>query len=329
LFDCEALPTVWQMTSRVVAQARAGVGLAEIFQALFPCGSVTGAPKLRAMHWIKELEASPRGIYCGAVGVVQPGGAARFNVPIRTVVLRGDEAVCGIGSGITAGANAAAEWNEWASKSLFLEQASAPFRLLQTLRREDGRWIHLELHLDRLAAASAQFGFAFDRQAAREALEAAGARSALAACRGRVLVGPAADVEVELSALPATPAGILPVRLAARPVIAPPAFLRHKTTRRDHLRPFETDPTEAFDTLLWNEHGEVTEFTRGNVIVETAAGERVTPPLHCGLLDGVGRAAELAAGRVQERVVRTEELGTARGIWFVNALRGVLPVRLR
>lgn len=329
LFDCEALPTVWQMTSRVVAQARPEVGLKDVFQALFPCGSVTGAPKLRAMHWIKELEETPRGVYCGAVGVVEPGGAARFNVPIRTVVLRGSHAVCGIGSGITADASAEAEWAEWANKSLFLEQASEPFRLLQTLRRQDGQWMNLELHLDRLAAASGQFGFAFHRQGVREALEAASHSGALATCRGRVLIGPGGDVQVDLSELPATPAGMLPVRLASQPVSAPQAFLRHKTTRRDHFRLFEADTPEAFDTLLWNDRGEVTEFTRGNVIVETANGERVTPPLHCGLLDGVGRAAELAAGRVRERVVRTEELGSARAIWFVNALRGLLPVRLR
>jgi para-aminobenzoate synthetase / 4-amino-4-deoxychorismate lyase len=328
LFDCEAWPTVWQMTSQVVAQARPGMGLRDIFGALFPCGSVTGAPKLRAMHWIKELEQTPRGVYCGAVGVVQPGGAARFNVPIRTVVLRDRQAICGIGSGITADASAEAEWSEWAHKSLFLQHASEPFRLLQTLRRQDGRWLNLELHLDRLEAASAQFGFAFHRQAVREAVEAAGRGSALATCRGRLLIGPGGDPQVDVSELPATPPGILPVKLATQPVTAPQAFLRHKTTRRDHFRPFEADTPEAFDTLLWNEQGEVTEFTRGNVIVETADGQRVTPPLHCGLLDGVGRAVELASGRVQERAVRVEELASARGIWFVNALRGVLPVRL-
>lgn len=125
LFDCEPLPTVWQMTSRVVARSRPGVALKDIFRALFPCGSVTGAPKLRAMHWIKELEGTARGIYCGALGVVQPGGSARFNVPIRTVVLGRGRAVCGIGSGITADARADAEWSEWAYKSLFLQHASA------------------------------------------------------------------------------------------------------------------------------------------------------------------------------------------------------------
>jgi para-aminobenzoate synthetase/4-amino-4-deoxychorismate lyase len=123
LFDCRPLPTVWQMTSTIVARTRPGTSLKDLFGALFPCGSVTGAPKLRAMHWIKELEPAARGIYCGAIGVVQPGGRARFNVPIRTVVLRGDRATCGVGSGITASATAEGEWAEWAHKTRFLEQA--------------------------------------------------------------------------------------------------------------------------------------------------------------------------------------------------------------
>jgi len=132
LFEIRSWPTVWQMTSQVTARTRADVGLREIFQALFPCGSVTGAPKLRAMHWIKEVEPAPRGVYCGAVGVIRPGGAARFNVPIRTVTLRGSRATCGIGSGITADATAHGEWAEWTHKARFLHQASQPSRLLQS-----------------------------------------------------------------------------------------------------------------------------------------------------------------------------------------------------
>ena len=127
LFHAEALPTVWQMTSDVVARTRPEVQLADVFRALFPCGSITGAPKRQAMRWIHRLESGPRGVYCGAVGVVRPGAAAgrvhaSFNVPIRTVVARGGELRCGIGSGITASSSAEAEWQEWRHKRLFLEQ---------------------------------------------------------------------------------------------------------------------------------------------------------------------------------------------------------------
>ena len=328
LFACEPWPTVWQMTSTVLARTRPGTRLLDLFQALFPCGSVTGAPKLRAMHWIREVEPQARGVYCGAAGVVLPGGAARFNVPIRTVTVRKGTATCGIGSGITADATPGGEWAEWAVKSQFLAQASQPFQLLQTIRTDEGRPCNLDLHLQRLMAAGAHFGFPVDRARVRAELEAACARSTGSA-RARVLVDVRGDVRVELAGLPDTPAGPLSVVLAGHAVRAPAAFLRHKTTRRDHFDPFTADKPGAFDTLLWNEHGEVTEFTRGNVILELATGVKVTPLLQCGLLDGVGRARELAAGGVREATVRVADLPSVRQIWFVNALRGMVPVSLR
>lgn len=327
LFDCEAWPTVWQMTSSIAARTRPGTRLVNVFEALFPCGSVTGAPKLRAMHWIRELEPQPRGVYCGAAGVVLPGGAARFNVPIRTVTLRQGEATCGIGSGITAGATAEGEWAEWARKAHFLEQASRPFQLLQTMRVQDGKACALELHLDRLAAAAAHFGFAFDRGQARRQVDAGVAvRSGVA--RARITVDLRGSIDVEMTDIPHTPAEFLNVTLAGHPMSAAPAFLRHKTTRREHYERFAPVAPGVFDTLLWNERGEVTEFTRGNVIMEMSDGSRVTPPLDSGLLDGVGRACELGAGRVHERVVRVGELPQVRRLWFVNALRGLREVKL-
>ncbi|MDT4843369.1 Aminodeoxychorismate synthase component 1 [compost metagenome] len=123
LFHTEALPTVWQMTSDVEARLREGTTLADLFAALFPCGSITGAPKVSAMRMIRALEPDARGVYCGAVGVVRPGGHATFNVPIRTVTLRDGAARCGIGSGITADAQADAEWDEWRHKRAFLGAA--------------------------------------------------------------------------------------------------------------------------------------------------------------------------------------------------------------
>jgi para-aminobenzoate synthetase / 4-amino-4-deoxychorismate lyase len=319
---------VWQMTSSVAARTRPEVRLVDVFQALFPCGSVTGAPKLRAMHWIRELEAAPRGVYCGAAGVVLPGGAARFNVPIRTVTVHKDRVRCGIGSGITADSTREGEWDEWANKVRFLEQASQPFRLLQTLRIEAGRACELDLHLERLEAAAAHFGFPFDRARARGKLQAAAVRTR-ASCRARVLVDVRGDISVELAGMPHAPVDLPPVVLAAEAVSAPPAFLRHKTTRRDHLVGFAADTPAVFDTLLWNECGELTEFTRGNVIVQFEDGQQLTPPLYCGLLDGVGRARQLASGRVREAVIRREDVRSARHLWFVNALRGRISVQLQ
>jgi para-aminobenzoate synthetase/4-amino-4-deoxychorismate lyase len=172
LFHTEALPAVWQMTSDVEARTRAGCTLADVFAALFPCGSVTGAPKVRAMRAIRELEAGPRGVYCGAMGVLRPGGGATFNVPIRTVSLRGKEARCGIGSGITSGSVAEAEWQEWRHKRAFLERASAPFEILETLALEAGRLRNLDEHLARMEATAAHFGTPWDAMQLHACLQA-------------------------------------------------------------------------------------------------------------------------------------------------------------
>lgn len=325
LFDTRAWPTVWQMTSDVSARTRPGTTLADVFAALFPCGSVTGAPKLRAMHWIRELEDGPRGVYCGAVGVLQPGGAATFNVAIRTVVIRGAEARCGIGSGITADAGADAEWLEWQHKRGFLERAREPFDLLQTMRLEQGGFPAARLHLARLEAAARHFGYRFEQEAVQAALARAAAAHAQGCWRVRLLIDAAGEVRCEAFAFAP---GQEPVRvaLADGPIEAPLDFLRFKTTRRGHYERLAPAGGGVFDTLLWNADREITEFTRGNVIAELDDGRRVTPALRCGLLDGVGRALALQRGDVVEAVLRVDDLPRVRRLWFVNALRGELEV---
>lgn len=328
LFECQAWPTVWQLVSEVSAKTRKGTTLAQVFASLFPCGSITGAPKRRAMHWIRNLEQTPRGIYCGAVGMIQPGGAARFNVPIRTVTIRNGRASCGIGSGITWSSAAPSEWSEWSHKAGFLEQASQAFQLLQTLRLDNGECRHLEMHLDRLEAAAAHFGFSFDRSTVRDKTVATTRAAPAPHGRIRVQLDCRGLASVEISSLPPAPRAPQTVRLAMHPMRAPSAFLRHKTTRRAHYTQFEANTARVFDCLLWNEHGEVTEFTRGSVVIERQDGKRVTPPLTSGLLDGVGRALALTAGQVKEEIVKVTELADARRLWFVNSLRGWVEVRL-
>ena len=321
LFHCEALPTVWQMTSDVAARTRPGCTLADLFAALFPCGSVTGAPKVRAMRAIRALEGAPRGVYCGAVGVVRPGGAATFNVPIRTVTLRGAAARCGVGSGVTAGAHAEGEWREWRHKQAFLERASAPFALLETLRLEDGRWHAAEAHLARLAQAARHFGYGWDARHAEDALQRLARQHPHGAWRARLLLDAQGRAQAEAHALPAAPARVR-LRLAERPLAeAHGEFVRFKTTRRAHYDAFAPTRPGVFDTLLWNAEGELTECTRGNVAL-WLDDRWVTPALHCGLLPGVGRARALAQGRVVEAVVRVEDVPRARALAFVNSLRG-------
>ena len=170
LFEVEPWPSVWQMTSTISAQTRSEVGLPELFGALFPCGSVTGAPKVAAMSAIAELEDLPRGIYCGAIGVLQPGGDAVFSVGIRTVAVSGGFATCGLGSAITIDSTVEGEYAEWMAKRRFLLRATAPFQLLETLRLENRQYPRLNAHLHRLQNSAAWFGFKLDELSLRQSL---------------------------------------------------------------------------------------------------------------------------------------------------------------
>jgi para-aminobenzoate synthetase/4-amino-4-deoxychorismate lyase len=341
LFATQALPTVWQMTSDVTARTRPGTTLTDVFAALFPCGSVTGAPKVRAMQMIHALEGAPRGVYCGAVGVVRPAGppgaqgqhavAATFNVPIRTVVLRPEggtvHATCGIGSGITSGALADAEWSEWQHKRAFVERASQPFDLLETLALQAGVFRHRDEHLARLQSAAAHFGVPWDAAAVSQCLQALAADHADGAWRVRLLLGATGTPRAEAFALLPT-AEPVRLQLATRPLAqAHSEFVRYKTTRRAHYAAFAPTTPGVFDTLLWNAAGEITESTFGN-IAALIDGRWVTPPLSCGLLPGVGRAVALREGRVVEAVLHVADVPRVQGWAFINSLRGWLAATL-
>lgn len=328
LFQTQAWPTVWQMTSDVRSRTRQNATLGDIFAAMFPCGSITGAPKVRAMHWIRRLEDGPRGVYCGAVGVLRPGGAATFNVAIRTVMVRGrSEAVCGIGSGITSGATADDEWVEWRNKRAFLERTAQPFELLETLRLENGRYPELTAHLDRAAIAAAHFGFRWDEAEARAALAAIANAPGTELRRVRLIADRHGKVSVQAAPMPLSVGAPQSVRVAVAAKameLSSSEFVRFKTTRRDHYDIFAPVDEGVFDTLLWNPRGEITEFTRGNVAI-LIDDQWVTPPLSCGLLGGVGRARRIAEGSLTERAVTLNELHRVQGMAFFNALRGWLP----
>ena len=333
LFHTQALPTVWQMTSDVQARTRSGLRLPDVFAALFPCGSVTGAPKVRAMQLIRELERQPRGIYCGAIGVVRPDGnggiAATFNVPIRTVVMRGTQARCSIGSGITASAAAGAEWQEWLHKQAFLARASEPFEVLETLALVDGVYRHQAEHLARMAEAAQHFGYPWQPAAVHACLQALAAQHGSGPWRVRLLLDRFGQPRAEAFALQPT---ATPVRLqlAPRPLAeAHGEWVRFKTTRRAHYAAFAPAPGSGiFDTVLFNAEGEITESTFGNLAMQMDDGRWLTPPLACGLLPGVGRAVALREGRVQEGVVRVQDLHRVRRWAFINSLRGWLDAEL-
>ena len=350
LFATQALPTVWQMTSDVRARTRPGTTLTDVFAALFPCGSVTGAPKVRAMQMIHALEPAPRGVYCGAVGVVRPGGdanaeglhpvAATFNVPIRTVVLRAGDghgvgdipavttATCGIGSGITSGAEPAAEWMEWRHKRAFVERASMPFDILETLGLNQGKFQHADLHMRRMSSTAAHFGFVCNVHAVWQELQIAALQHRDGAWRVRLLLAADGRACAEAFAMRTTPEPVC-LELARRPFEAAHSeFVRHKTTRRAHYAAFAPTTEGVFDTVLWNEEGEITESTFGN-IAAFLDDQWITPPLSCGLLPGIGRAVALREGWMTEAVLRVEDAPRVQKWAFINSLRGWLPATLQ
>ena len=338
LFDVQALPTVWQMTSTITAQARRGLRLSEAFAALFPCGSVTGAPKRQAMHHIARLEHGPRGVYCGAVGLMAPGGRVTFNVPIRTVALHTPPPPapwtlrCGIGSGITLDARADSELREWRAKQAFLRRAAQPFQLLESLRLDDGHIPRLDAHLQRLAASAAHFNWPWDgswAQRARQHLADTAQAHPQGLFKLRLLLDVNGAIEVQAAPLPAAseaPAAPVQVALADRPMPEADDFVRHKTTQRTAYAAFPAPPG-CFDTLLHNAQGELTEFTIGNVAMKLG-GQWFTPPLSAGLLPGVMRASLLAEGRLAERRLTLNDLPHAQGLALLNSVRGWVDVRL-
>jgi para-aminobenzoate synthetase/4-amino-4-deoxychorismate lyase len=325
--EVEPLRTVHQMTSTVTARLRPGAGLEDLLAAAFPAGSITGAPKAKATEIVAALEASPRGVYCGAVGLLAPGGRATLQVAIRTLALdlAAGEATYGAGGGITWGSDAAAEWREALAKTRVLEPPPPPFRLVETLRLDGGRYPLLERHLERLGRSARLLDFALDPAAARAALLAR-AGGAPDPGRVRLLLAEDGALEVEAGPLPPTPAHP-EVALAGDPVSRSDRFLFHKTTRREVYAARRAERPGLFDVLLRNDEGELTEFTIGNLVLERG-GRRYTPPVACGLLGGVMREELLATGALEERVLRPEDLARADRVLLVNAVRGVVPVRV-
>jgi para-aminobenzoate synthetase/4-amino-4-deoxychorismate lyase len=332
LFNIETYRTLHQMTSEIQATIRRDVSLTEVLAALFPCGSVTGAPKIRAMEIIRALEPLPRGVYCGAIGYLAPNGDASFNVAIRTILLRSDgRGELGIGSGVVFDSEADAEYQECLLKASFLTQPEPPLALVETLRwQRDGGYVLLERHLERLAASAAWFALPCDGSMVRTALSHAAGSFSTWPMRVRLLLDEDGEVTISSEALPDPGNGPLlsPLRwrFATRPMSSDDPFLYHKTTRRplydDELARARAD---GFDEVLFrNRSGELTEGAWSNLFVRRA-GRLLTPPVRCGLLDGTLRQELLATGAAEEAVLRPEDLVCAEEVLFGNSVRGLMP----
>ena len=334
LFTVETYRSVHQMTSGITAELRSNMGLEDMLSALFPCGSVTGAPKVRAMEIIGEIEAGPRGVYTGAIGHIAPSGDAQFNVAIRTVVLEGNRGELGIGGGIVADSKAEFEYEECLLKAHFLTKVDAPFDLIETLRFERGRGFHLlERHVARLQSSAAHFGYPFSREAVLAALEAEAARIDAPVALVRLLL--AEDGIITVTSTPIE----LPTRDTVwRFVISDqrldekdPLFY-HKTTRRQFFdREMERQKalTGCDEVVFLNKKGELTEGTRTNLFVELD-GRLFTPALACGLLPGTLREEllDLPRAAASEAVLTPQDLLEADRIYLGNSVRGLIRAEL-
>jgi para-aminobenzoate synthetase/4-amino-4-deoxychorismate lyase len=331
-FAIETYPTVHQMVSTVRAQLQPGKGAMDMIRALFPCGSITGAPKIRAMELIDEVERDARGPYCGAIGRIDGNGDAAFNVAIRTLRLTPEEnhrsrAVLGVGGAIVADSTAMSEWRECLIKSSFVRLAAAGFDLIETMGFDPDEGIaHLEMHLERMKASAAELGFAFDRHAARNQIQALCFELDKPA-KLRLLLSRGGATTLETAPMPPAARGPVQCALVPLPVVTGDWRLRHKSTDRAFYEMALEVAKEAgaSEALLIRDDGLLTEGSFTSIFVEKD-GKLITPPLRLGLLPGVLRRALIEEGRAEEGELRVEDLKD--GFLLGNSTRGLMPAKL-
>lgn len=349
LFDVERYQSVFQMTSSIVADRLRDnmISPEEMLKALFPCGSVTGAPKIRTMEIINELEEQPRGVYTGAIGYFSPAGKAVFNVPIRTVVVNGRRGEMGIGSGIVADSSPHGEWQECLLKANFLTSPLPEFELIETmLHRDGGGYLYLEDHLQRLQSSASYFNFPYDKEQIQQDLEQFAGTFDQKGCR-RVRLTLSSEGKAGLTAAGCDPPSDLVLPGSHDQTMPPPVlidfadtrtdssqpWLFHKTTRRSlYDKAYARAQAEGlFDVIFCNERGEITEGCITNIFI-LRNNIYCTPPLDCGLLNGVMRKQLLgSAGKrpVVEQVLYKADILEAEEIFLCNSVRGVIHAHIR
>jgi para-aminobenzoate synthetase/4-amino-4-deoxychorismate lyase len=315
LFEVEKYETVLQMTSTVSSTLRPNTSLVELMSALFPCGSITGAPKIRTTEIIHELEPFPRGSYTGTIGLLQPGGDCIFNVAIRTIVVDAKgTATFGVGGGITIDSTPELEYEECLVKSRFLRERPRDFKLFESILLENGEYFLLDRHLQRLRDSADYFGFS-----TAETQRALSIRPGT--WKVRLTLSQDGSIETDWTEIELDQR-IRRVALASKPIDSADRFLYHKTTRRE----FHEHPG-IDDLVFWNERGEVTESTIANVVIERD-GRMITPPVMSGLLAGTFRDELIATGKLEEQVISIEDLRTASQFYLINSVRKWMPATL-
>jgi para-aminobenzoate synthetase/4-amino-4-deoxychorismate lyase len=329
LFAVETLGRVLQMTSTVTAVQRPDVTLVDILRALFPCGSVTGAPKARTMAIIKELEHHPRGIYTGAIGLVWPNGDAVFNVPIRTVAVdaRDGAATFGVGGGITWESTPDGEYEECRLKAKFLTHPWEEFELLETMALKGGEYALLDRHLSRARDSARYFGFRWNDVEISRALDDAVKSHPLGSWRIRLRVDRKGGPHIDVSPLGESQKTPLAVKFASRAVDDRDPLVFHKTTARSRYDAELERCQPCDDVIFWNCRGEVTESTIANIVV-FSDGKHWTPSREAGLLAGTLREELISKGELFERTITKEELENAESFSLINSVRGWMPAML-
>jgi para-aminobenzoate synthetase/4-amino-4-deoxychorismate lyase len=321
LFETERYPTLWQMTSTVTAKTNAS--LTEIFTALFPCGSITGAPKISTMKIIAELEATPRKIYTGTIGHISPERKASFNVAIRTLLINRESqrSEYGIGGGIVWDSSSTDEYAEALLKAQTLVQRTSPFSLLETLlwTQEEDFFLR-EKHIARMLDSAAYFDIPITKEKLEDYLKMISSEFFMPQ-RVRVLLDQAGKLSHESKLFEIIEGKqTLKACLAKAPIDSGNVFLFHKTTRREVYESARKGLEELDDVLLYNEFGKLTEFTIGNLVVESN-GQMLTPPISCGVLAGTFRAYLVETGQVLERTITIDQLNKCTKIFRVNSIR--------
>ena len=319
LFELHSFPTVWQQTSSVVGKTVCS--LAQIFSSVFPCASVTGAPKVRAMEIISELEQYPRGVYTGAMGYLKPGGETLFNVSIRTMYIDKvkNSATYGIGSGIVWDSDPEAELAETLAKAKILKFPSTPFELFETMRYTPREGIYLiEEHFDRIKSSAIRFSYRFDENQAMALLSEIDNDKPLMI---RLIVNSNGDPRLEILPLSISRKEIK-LKLAKHPVDSSNIFLFHKTTNREIYDRANKEVFDCDDVLLFNESGQITETSIANIFLEKE-GSLFTPPVECGLLPGTLRASMLKKKEVNEKILSLDDFLIADRIFVGNSVRGL------
>ena len=323
LCQVEQYSTVWQMTSTIKSQLREDVDLVAIFQSLFPCGSITGAPKIATMEIIKDLEPQPRGVYCGTIGLLLPNGRRIFNVAIRTIQLHQGKAIYGVGGGITWDSTWESEYREVHQKAAVLYRKQARFKLITTGKISQKSLLFEDQHLERLTKASRYFAYPFDPKKLRQKIE-----EECRACashqdyRLRISLSKSGEIELSRQILTHLSPSFCKAKLCLQEADLNQSFTYFKTTHRPHLSLGEQEK------IYHNKSGELLETSIGNLVLKIN-GKLYTPPISLGILPGIYRQHLLERGQVEEKVLTVPDLDQAETIYGCNAVRGLYELFLK